>query len=101
MKEESPNEKLQRILKEAGNDKKRQRKYRNEPYVDSDGTRYDSQAEYRYKCKLDMLVRAKEILSFDFHVPMPLIVGNGFIIGHIVVDFIAVSYTHLTLPTKA
>lgn len=61
-------------------------KYRNKPFTDSDGLKWDSQAEYRRWCELKLLERAGEItnLSRQIRVPVPV---NGIVITTIKPDF--------------
>lgn len=52
------------------------KKYRNNPFVDSDGIRWDSQAEFRRWSELKLLERAGEISHLERQMTVPLFV-NG------------------------
>ncbi len=52
------------------------KKYRNKPFVDADGIRWDSQAEYRRWSELKLLERAGQISGLERQVTVPLVV-NG------------------------
>lgn len=52
------------------------RKFRNKPFVDADGIRWDSQAEARRWSELKLLERAGHISGLERQVTVPLVV-NG------------------------
>ncbi len=85
MAEETPHQQYQRLL--AENQKPKQNKYRNKP-ITREGVRYDSQAEYRYKGRLDNMVLANEIKGYDYHVKLPLLAEGGKLVGYYEVDFL-------------
>jgi hypothetical protein len=66
---------------------KRAPKYRNKPFVDADGIRWDSQAEYRRWSELKLLERAGQISGLERQVTVPLVV-NGTKICAVRLDFI-------------
>lgn len=84
---ENPNDQLKRLLKEAEQEKKKS-KYGNHR-IEREGVWYDSEAEYRFKGKLDMEVKAGIYTGYDYHVQLPLIAGDGVLIGFYEADFIA------------
>ena len=81
--EETPNEQYQRLIIKA----KKPSKYKNKPVIDK-GIRYDSKAEYAYKGILDLLVKAKQIKGYDFHIKFPLIAAGGELLGYYEVDYL-------------
>lgn len=85
MSEETPNQQYKRMAKQTATAKRS--KYGNVP-VERDGIRYDSLAEYNYRGRLDMLVLAKEVLSYDYHAQIPLLTADGKLVGYYEVDYL-------------
>lgn len=52
------------------------RKYRNKPFTDAEGIRWDSIAEHRRWCELKLLEKAGEIRNLERQMTIPLVV-NG------------------------
>lgn len=53
------------------------RKYRNKPFTDSDGIRWDSIAEHKRWCELKLLEKAGEITRLERQFPLILYGMNG------------------------
>lgn len=85
MSEETPNQQYRRLTQQTTAAKRS--KYGNQR-IERDGIWYDSLAEYNYRGKLDMQVRAGEITGYDYHAQIPLLTSDGKLVGYYEVDYL-------------